>query len=78
MPRISEISKAQRELVRAEIETMLMKGAISQIDHTQREFISLLFIVEKKDGDQRPVINLKSLSFFVPYEHSKMESLNPL
>ena len=29
VPRIPEISKAQRELVRAEIETMLRKGAIS-------------------------------------------------
>ena len=27
---------------------------------------------------QRPVINLKNLHFFVPYEHFKMESLNSL
>ena len=34
--------------------------------------------MEKKDGGQRPVINLKSLNFFVPYEHFKMETLNSL
>ena len=45
--------------MRAKIEVMLNKGAISQIDHIQGKFISLLFL-------------------FVPYEHSKMESLNSL
>ena len=34
--------------------------------------------MEKKDEGQRPVINLKNLYFFVPYEHFKMESLNSL
>ena len=34
VPRIFEMSKAQRELVQAEIGTMLKKRAISQIDHT--------------------------------------------
>ena len=76
--RIPEMSKAQRELVKREMQTMLRKGAISQIDHTQGKLISSLFLVEKKDGGQRPVINLKSLNFFVPYEHFKMESLNSL
>ena len=76
--RIPEMSKAQRELVKTEMQTMLRKGAISQIDHTQRQLISSLFLVEKKDGGQRPVINLKSLNFFVPYEHFKMGSLSSL
>ena len=69
MPRIPEISKAQRELVQAEIETMLRNETISQIDHTQGEFLSSLFLVEKEDGGQRPVINLENLNFFVTYEH---------
>ena len=34
--------------------------------------------MEKKDRGQRPVINLKSLNFFVHYEHFKMESLSSL
>ena len=72
------MSKAQRELVQAEVEIMLRKGVISQTDHTQGEFINLLFLVEKKEGGQRPVINLKSLDLFVPYKHFKTESLNSL
>ena len=76
--RISKMSKTQRELVQVEIETMLRKGAISQIDHKKGEFISSLFLVEKKDGGQCTVINLKNLNFFVPYKHFRMESLNSL
>ena len=60
MPRVTGMSKAQRELVQAEEETMLKKRTISQIDQIQGEFISLLFFVERKDGDQRSVINLKN------------------
>ena len=32
--------------------------------------------MSKKDGDHRPVINLKSLSNFPSYHHFKMERLN--
>ena len=72
------MSKAQRKLVKAEIKTMLRKETISQIGHTQGEFISSLLLVEKKDGVQQPVINLQNLSFFLFYEQFKVESLNSL
>ena len=48
-PRIPEKSQAQRELEKADIETMMGKGAISQIDHTQTEFLRFLFF-EAKEG----------------------------
>ena len=50
VPRIPEMSKTQRDLVRVEVEKMLWKGAISQIDHTQGELISSQLLMEKKDG----------------------------
>ena len=40
------------------------------------EFISNLFLVSKKDGGQKPIIKLKSLSNFLSYNHSKMEGLH--
>ena len=34
-----------------------------------------MFLREKKDGSQRPIINLKKLNYFVEYQKFKMESL---
>ena len=40
------------------------------------KFISNLFLVSKKDGDHRPVINLNSLNIFLSCHHLKIERLN--
>ena len=40
------------------------------------EFLSNLFMVNKKAGGHRPVINLKFLNSFVPYHHFKMKEMH--
>ena len=52
---------------------MLGKGAIFKVSHQEGEFLSEIFIVRKKDGGHRPIINLKNLNKFVPHQHFKME-----
>ena len=37
------------------------------------QFVSRLFLVAKKDGNFRPVVNLKPLNSFVMKQHFKME-----
>lgn len=55
---------------------MLAKNAIEETNYHPDEFVSSLFLVPKKTGDLRPVINLKPLNEFVQKEHFKMESID--
>jgi len=61
-----------------EVLELVIKGAIVETQQLPHSFVSQLFLVEKKDGGQRPVINLKYLNQFVKTEHFKMEGLPDL
>ena len=71
------LSRDGEELVKLEVKEMLKKGAIRKIQPSKGEFVSNLCLV-KKDGGQRPVINLKQLNAYIPYCHFKMEGLQNL
>ena len=55
---------------------MLRKGTIQQEKSESKEFLSTLFLVNKKDVSRRPVINLKFPNSFIPYQHFKMEGMH--
>lgn len=61
-----------------EIKSLQDKGAIHQASLSDPGFVSSLFMVPKKGGGQRPVINLKALNNFVEYSHFKMEGIHML
>ena len=69
-----------RFAIELEVQKMLQKGAIRHALFHPKQFISnlQLFVIPKKTGDLRPVINLKPLNDFVQYHHFKMEGLNSL
>ena len=68
-------------IIDQEVWELLSKEAVHFVQpNSQQEpgFISSLFVIPKKGGGHRPVINLKPLNCFIPYEHFKMESIHML
>lgn len=71
-----QFSKEKTVIVTEEIEKLEAKGAIKKVDPVDGQFVSNLFLVPKKDGSLRPVINLKKLNLFIQYQHFKQETIS--
>ena len=78
VPHTPKYSAEQNQLIVEEVKELLGKGAIVEVHNPRGGFYSNLFLVPKKDGGQRPVINLKALNSFVHTEHFKMEGIRAL
>ena len=76
VPKPHQFSEEEVHLVDDEIRKMLSKGAIEFSNFEEDQFISNIFLVAKKGGKVRPVINLKELNKFVSYYHFKQENLD--
>ena len=74
-PSVTDFGKIQNKIVDQEIENLLQKEAISECEHENDEFLSNIFLVKKKNGEFRTVINLKNLNNFIEYHHFKMETI---
>jgi len=57
---------------------LLEKGAIKTVSLCPNQFVSRIFLVPKKDGSFRPVINLRPLNRFIVVAHFKMDNLTIL
>lgn len=68
----------ETSLVDEEVTELWKKGAIREIDLCDSHFLSNIFVVPKKNGKLRPVINLRSLNEFVTYEKFKQENLGQI
>ena len=78
VPHHPKMSAQESWFVTKKVKSMLKKGSIRKTSIKKGQFLSNLFLVGKKDGDNRPVINLKNLNAFIPYLHFKMEGLHLL
>jgi len=70
------LSDSDHALIASEVEKLLSKRAIVETNHLSDGFFSNLFLVPKKTGDLRPVVNLRPLNKFVRTIHFKMESID--
>lgn len=71
-----KFNNKEKALIDKEIVDMLEKGAIKESFDESEQFISNIFLVKKKNGKFRPVINLKPLNQFISYHHFKQETLD--
>jgi len=78
LPNKVPTSLEHQTLIDQEVQELLSKNAVHYVNQTCPEepgFVSSIFVVPKKGGGHRPVVNLKPLNQFIPYEHFKMESI---
>ena len=64
----------QASILAAEISELLQKDAIEVADPKSMGFYSTFFVVPKKDGGLRPILNLKPLNRYVVYKKFTMET----
>ena len=78
-PHPSQFNSVQQQLIGKEITELCKKGAVTEIPtFPESGDFSTLFLVPKKDCEQRPAINLKSFNSFVEVPHFKMEGIHTL
>jgi hypothetical protein len=70
-----QFSATESKAIDKEINILIAKGAIVQVEHCLGEHISNIFTRPKPNGSLRVILNLKKLNTFVAYEHFKMDHL---
>jgi hypothetical protein len=63
-----------------EVATLSQKGATALVSPEQAHcgYCSMYFIVTKKDGGLRPILNLKRFNFWIQFQKFKMETLTTI
>ena len=74
MPENHCFSNEQKIAIQEEINSLLKKGVIKKAEHSNQERVSPIFVVPKKDGKWRMILNLKDLNLDIEYKHFKMET----
>ena len=75
-----QLPKDQTTALEEEIIALVQKQAIKKLlpPFGNQGFYSDVFVVPKKDGGWRPIINLKRLNSYLEIPHFKMESIRSL
>ena len=62
--------------IQEEIRDLISKDAIVQIDDVPNLCLSPIFVIPKKSGDLRVILNLKEFNLFISTQHFRMETLS--
>ena len=74
-PRPYKLGDKEVDFVTQEVERMLQRGIIEEVEEIQGQVISNVFLRPKKDGGFRMILDLTWVNEHVSYEHFKMHSL---
>ena len=72
------LSVTQTQTLQEEISDLLQKQAIWRANPRSPGYYSQMFVVPKKDGGWRPIINLKDLNSYLQIPHFKLKSIQSL
>ena len=61
--------------IRSKIQELIQKNAIVEVDDFPLLCLSPIFVIPKKTGDLRVILNLKKINVFIPVQHFRMETL---
>ena len=61
--------------IEEEIVSLLQESAIVKVDDRPHFSLSPIFVIPKKSGGLRVILNLKRINVFIPPQHFRMESL---
>jgi hypothetical protein len=71
----TSVSSKNIDILQEEIDILIQKDVIEP-EKVHSGFYSTFFLVAKKNGKMRPVINLRSLNSYLKKTHFKMDTLN--
>lgn len=69
-----KVNKKEEMIIDTEIQNLLDKKVIEEVNSVEGEFLSPIFVRPKKNGEFRMILNLKALNEFVEYHHFKMDT----
>ena len=75
-PRAIHFSDYERECINKEMNKFLQLDIVERVEHMYDEFVSNIFIRDKKDGSHRVILNLLELNQFIAYHHFKMDTID--
>ena len=77
-PRPIQFNQSESKVVENEVQNLLAKGVIEKCEPSSNQYVSNIFVREKKDGRFRVILNLKNLNQSVEYQKFKMETLESI
>ena len=74
-PRRLQFTDFESDVIDKQIIAFLQLGIVEKTEHSSDEFISNIFIRDKKDGSHRLILNLVELNPFIAYHHFKKDTI---